>query len=243
MRTLSIRPHNSSDYAGLLHIDKYKTLSEREEACLMALGKVLCDRGVNKRLGVARLHHHFPVFDNELMVERLFPEKGEQVVSPEPSDYNDNNTILPTVFMFEALGVGEQGLVALEYAASSTVSELSLVEKNALVEVGAVIKAMGCEKRLGICIRHGDLQGEQEIALLEDTDESERRNVSRLVPLMGIDPTRTTETRWFFEVPDGYGSMSCSVQPTRICRSWCQANWGSGTHSKGHDTQSGYVHR
>ncbi len=250
MRTLSLRPHSSVDYAGLLHIDNYKVLSEREEACLKAVGKVLCDRGVNKRLGVARLHHHFPVYDGERMVERLFPEKGEQVVSPEPNDdkpcdgESNQNDLLPTVFMFEAIGVGEQGLVALEYAAASTVSELTAEEKNVLVEVGEVIKKMGCEKRLGICVRHGDLQGDKLMTLLEVTDDEARRSICRLAPLTAITPETTTETRWFFDVPEGYGSMGCSVQPTRLCSRYCHTQTGTwGGHSSSHATQSGWVHR
>lgn len=248
MRTLSIRPHNSVDYAGLRHIDNYTSLSEREEACLKAVGKVLCDRGVNRRLGVSRLHHHFSVYDNERMVERLFPDKGEQVVSPEPYDDKpcdgklNQNDLLPTVFMFEAIGVGEQGLVALEYASASTVGALSDAEKGVLAEVGVLIKEMGCEKHLGICIRHGDLQGEKQMTLLEVTDEAARRNVCRLAPMSTVNPETTTETRWFFAVPEGYGSMGCAVQPTRVCVRYCTTNQGSG-HGGGHASSSGNIHR
>lgn len=64
-----------SVYAGIQDIMDVAHFSDAEDGTLMdALGEVLCRYGVADILGIALLHTHFPLNDDEILVEGIYPD-------------------------------------------------------------------------------------------------------------------------------------------------------------------------
>ena len=72
---IDIRAHTKTDYAVLPNIDSpaMEALDDSDWECLDEIGGLLIAKGANDRFGVTLLHSHFPIGDNEIIVEEPRP--------------------------------------------------------------------------------------------------------------------------------------------------------------------------
>jgi hypothetical protein len=69
---IQLRRHNSRDYVALPDIDLTSAgllAVDDDDACLAEVGRCLVEEHVNERFGATLLHSHFPVRDDEILVE------------------------------------------------------------------------------------------------------------------------------------------------------------------------------
>lgn len=69
-------------WSSLEHIDDVRPIDERDADCLEEIRHVLEKHGSLRRFGVALLHSHFGVADDELLLETTDVEKREHWVRP-----------------------------------------------------------------------------------------------------------------------------------------------------------------
>jgi hypothetical protein len=71
-------------YAGLKNIDKVVPRSSEDEPCFRELKSVLQKHGKLSRFGICLLHEHFPVYENERLVEEC--DATTRVLTIQPAE-------------------------------------------------------------------------------------------------------------------------------------------------------------
>ena len=80
-------------WSSLNDIDEVTPLNNTDEDCLQEVYKVLKKHGKQDRLGIALLHKHFDLQDNEIMLEVSDHENRELVTTPVKSDVAGNSNV------------------------------------------------------------------------------------------------------------------------------------------------------
>jgi hypothetical protein len=73
---------NALQWSSLEHIDNVRPIDDSDAACLEEIRLVLAKYGNLRRLGVALLHSHFQLADDEMMLETTDVEQREHWVRP-----------------------------------------------------------------------------------------------------------------------------------------------------------------
>jgi hypothetical protein len=84
MGTLAL---SSMQWADVEHIADVRPIDEDDAACLEAVRHVLAEHGALDRFGIALLHSHFDVADDEMMLETTDAELREHRVRPVKRSY------------------------------------------------------------------------------------------------------------------------------------------------------------
>ncbi len=84
----------------LRHIDNVEPLNDDDEACLAEIRDVLERHGRTQRFGVALLHKHFELNDDELLVEHCDPSTRTLVIRPTNRTSLDETSLVKTIFAF-----------------------------------------------------------------------------------------------------------------------------------------------
>ena len=69
-------------WSRLKHVDDIEPLNDGDAACIAEIRDVLYKHGKLDRLGVALLHSHFPLADDEVMLEETDEEARVQTLVP-----------------------------------------------------------------------------------------------------------------------------------------------------------------
>lgn len=80
---------NALQWSSLEHIDNVRPIDDSDAACLEEIRLVLAKYGNLGRLGVALLHSHFELADDEMMLETTDVEQREHWVRPVKKSYLD----------------------------------------------------------------------------------------------------------------------------------------------------------
>jgi hypothetical protein len=110
---IQLRRHNSQDYVALPDMDLTSAghLAGDDHACLAEIGRCLLEKQANERFGATLLHSHFPVRDDEILVEEA--RTDSQLITLRPvSDVYPN--LVATSVCFEDAG-DPLGLIGLEF--------------------------------------------------------------------------------------------------------------------------------
>jgi hypothetical protein len=73
---------NALQWSSLEHIDDVRRIDDSDAACLEEIRLVLAKHGNLDRFGIALLHRHFQLADDELMLETTNVEQREHWVRP-----------------------------------------------------------------------------------------------------------------------------------------------------------------
>jgi hypothetical protein len=93
-----MNPMTWNDLPDIVDVPK---LEETDEKCLAEVGEVLRKYSKTRRFGVALLHQHFKLRDDELMVEHCNFETRTLVTAPEPASSVISKGYLPTVWRYD----------------------------------------------------------------------------------------------------------------------------------------------
>jgi len=114
MTTVSVSP---MQWATLKDIDDVEPLGEGDYACLAEIREVLKRHGKRERLGVALLHKHFDLDDDELLVE--ITNKEERVLTITPVKNAGEGRLIETIWMLQDDGENRAMLGCQQYCGAN----------------------------------------------------------------------------------------------------------------------------
>jgi hypothetical protein len=178
---LAVRHHNSLDYARLPDIDSTgaSIITSEDQSCLEGIGNYLLQARAHARFGVTLLHSHFPVDDDETLLEEIHYDERAitlRAVSGQPFNAHATNVC------FDACnGRGELRLVGLEFASHETLAGVAPIDssdRDVLMSVMHILRSRNKLNRFGVRLLHDPLNL-GEVPLLETCDPVRRILTSR----------------------------------------------------------------
>jgi hypothetical protein len=99
----------SMQWSDLDHIADVKPIDKDDSACLEEVRQVLQKHGALDRFGVALLHNHFDLAEDEMMLETTDAERREHLVRPVKSTFPEENgfTAQTTIVSFDENGFSQ----------------------------------------------------------------------------------------------------------------------------------------
>ena len=244
---IDIRAHSKSDYAALPDIDSpmMNANDQSDLACLDEIGELLIAKGANNRFGVTLLHSHFPIGDNEIVVER--PHASERKFTLRPLEGCEMEGVDHVAINLQFCSGGDNRAltaIGMEFIRSEALAGVAPVSANdALVlrDVRDVLERRNLLRRFGVSLLHDAIGlGDSEI-LLETCDLSSR---TLHCVAAGRDDDRVSngiETTWSWSVPAVAGATA--PEATRLCRRQCTRvclTPAGGSHQSGGHEPSGH---
>lgn len=238
---IQLRRHNSHDYAALPDIDLTSAgrLSEDDYICLDEVGRRLVQEQANKRFGVTLLHSHFPVRDDEILVEKAHTDQQLVTLRPLAEEYPG---LVPTSVCFEKSGEAF-GLVGLEFTSEEAlagVRPLGAHDRDLLADVHEIVLRHEKIERFGIRLLHDPL-GLGERVLLETCDPQGRVLTCRTTTEADPDFAEAIPTLFQWDAVLLNGSLSAAQGCMQFCKSIRKCSIGrnghqsSSSHESSHD--------
>jgi hypothetical protein len=179
---ITLRHHNSRDYANLSDIDSSDAgiITSDDQACLGDIGSCLLRVQANARFGVTLLHSHFPIDDDETLLEEVHLD--ERIITLRPVRGHPSGAFATSVCVddFDTCN-GELRLIGLEFAshqALAGVTPISSSDSDVLTSVVEILQRYGKTKRFGVRLLHDPLNL-GEAVLLETCDPIRKVLTSR----------------------------------------------------------------
>jgi len=173
---IHIRPHTLRDYAILPDIDSLGmgTLNEGDLACLEEIGELLIAKGANSRFGITLLHSHFPIGDNETLVEQASAGERAFTVRPVADRADSSDDYVAINLQFDAdRNDGILPMIGLEFIRSEALSDIAPVsasDASVLRDVREVLERRNYLQRFGVCLLHDTIDLKKSEMLLETCD-------------------------------------------------------------------------
>jgi hypothetical protein len=127
---------------------------------LKRLALVYCTQKRTRDFGVALLHSHFPVVNNETFLEEI--DALREVITVRPV-CNARPNVLPTSICFDDIAAcsEEVKVVGLEYASKDTlegVTPINELDCGILIRVERILRHLGKMRRFGLRLLHDPLR-------------------------------------------------------------------------------------
>ena len=257
-----MRCANHIDHFRLPEIERpeVRALSAEDLQCLDLAGSTLVEFGLHHRLGITRLHRHFPVHEGEALIEWVPKTADCVVIDVMSKSVLDRRRFTP---LNVSLQLEEDGFVgvASEFASSEEVPEFdweSPEVQPCFQRMGERLNRLGMLNRFGIGLIRNRLPGSDGATLLELTNEEERRLLFNLLPAdYKFDASADVETFWSFrpvqqraEIEAGMvcrweQQTVCRWENERFCRFACRMQTGTPypAHESYHVTEYRNVHK
>ena len=99
----------SMQWSDLDHIADVKPIDKDDSECLEEIRQVLQKHGALDRFGVALLHNHFDLSEDEMMLETTDAERREHLVRPVKRTFPEENgfTAQTTIVSFDENGFSQ----------------------------------------------------------------------------------------------------------------------------------------
>ncbi|SRR5579871_1957425 len=173
---LAIQRHSSRDYAVLPDIDTTDLgiITADDQACLDEVGICLLAAKAHSRFGLTLLHSHFPVHDDEMLLEEVNTDERVITVRPVRVDHS-------SVFATNICHDDADQLVGLEFASYQTLAGVAPIgdsDSNVLTGIVDILRRRAKTKRFGIRLLHDPLELDGNV-LFETSDLARRILSSR----------------------------------------------------------------
>jgi hypothetical protein len=244
---IDIRPHTKTDYAVLPDIDSptMEALDDKDWACLDEIGELLIAKGANDRFGITLLHSHFPIGDNEIMVEK--PNPSERTFTLRPLEGfaagGDDHVAINLQFggSHEDCTLPMVGLEFIRSEELAGIAPVSTSDALVLREVREVLERRNRLRRFGVGLLH-DALGLKESEILLETCDLSTRALHCVAASREDERVRVgVETTWSWLAPAKSGPMEPDA--TRLCRRQCTRiclTPEGGSHQSGGHEPSGH---
>jgi hypothetical protein len=218
---IALRRHTSHDYMALPDIDApgVGTLTEHDKACLNELGFCLFEANANERFGVTLLHSHFPIEQDETMVEEVHVADNVIHIRPVRSPSADLEPI--NISFEESSSEKELPVVGLHFVSSGALDGISPINESdelVLRRLAQILTRNEKLSRFGVRLLHDPLKLNGH-TLVETCDDRNRLLVCRTVSLQDPTLTRSIPTVFQWEkrhAKDAWGaSLTCT--PSQHC--------------------------
>ncbi len=188
-------------FAGLSDILEVKHFRDEEDgACFATLQQVFTRYGMCDRFAVTLLHTHFPVFQNEVLIES--PDLEERIVITEVALSRDVGCVSCSWRLMEK-NSGEHEFVPNQYVALSPQFEgagfhLTSIDNEFFTAVATTLKTHNAERRFGLRFQFPFLRPRLGEYVLERTDPDNRILEFTFENESDFDPASSIETTWVF---------------------------------------------
>ena len=159
---IALRRHSSQDYAAFPDIDapNIGTLTEEDRTCLDEVGDFLLQAKSHHRFGVALLHSHFPIENDETLVEEVQTEA--KLITLRPAS-DERSGLGATSVCFDDVDTpsGECRLVGLEFASGQELAGVSPIDdqdRDVLIGIGRILHHRSKSRRFGVRLLHDPLK-------------------------------------------------------------------------------------
>jgi hypothetical protein len=100
---------NSMQWANLSHITDVRPIDDTDARCLEDVRQVLVKHGAIDRFGIALLHNHFDLAEDEMMLETTDAATRAHVVRPVPASFPEEHgfTAQTTIVSFDEHGLSQ----------------------------------------------------------------------------------------------------------------------------------------
>lgn len=238
---IQLRRHNSQDYVALPDIDLTSAglLALDDHACLAEVGRCLVEEHANERFGATLLHSHFPVRDDEILIEEAHPDP--QLVTLRPVSGACSGLVATSV-CFEDAG-DPLGLIGLEFTSEDALGDVCPLggqDHDVLTHLREILHRHRKIGRFGIRLLHDPL-GLGGRVLLETCDPASRVLTCRTTTEDDPGFAEAVPTLFQWEAGWTHGNLTSgqgcmqfckSVRKCAISRSGHQS---SSSHESSHD--------
>ena len=198
---LTLRRHRSHDYATLPDIDDTDAgvISLDDQVCLDEIGDYLLRAKVHSRFAVTLLHSHFPIDDDEILLEEAHDH--ERTITLQPVRDQPSRAFATNVCFDDGVACGEElRLIGLEFASSQTLAGVVPIndfDQDILLRVYGILLSHGKMKRFGVRLLHDPLNLGGDM-LLETCDPVHRVLTCRSETVVGLVGVQSIPTvfRW-----------------------------------------------
>jgi hypothetical protein len=244
------RSHVRTDYLELLDIELARNLTSAVYQCIDELRDVILKRYLHMDFGVALLHKHFDVSDDEYLVELGERDGWEQVTMPLPSCELPIDQLTPTISRVSLMASGETEIVDLEFGLVDNVTSTTFNTQDSafFIEIADVLNRHSMQNRLGLANR-GAFLGSAEMVVVEHSSTDPRVLFCELQPRAEVDRSQIVTTQWFWQldIENSGTPKSMKQQCTRTCWSvqeqQCVYAPASPLAPTGHTQQYVYRHQ
>jgi hypothetical protein len=238
---IQLRRHNSQDYAALPDIDLTSAghLAGDDYACLDEVGRCLVKERANERFGVTLLHSHFPVRDDEILVEEAHHDQRLITLRPVSEGYPD---LVPTSVCFDGTGDAIE-LIGLEFmfeGALADIRPLGVQDRDVLTHLREILLRHEKIGRFGLRLLHDPLAlGER--VLLETCDPASRVLTCRTTTDDDPDFSEAIPTLFQWDAGWSHGNLTAAqgcmqfCKSVRKCSSSRSGHQSSSSHASSHD--------
>jgi hypothetical protein len=159
---LAMRHHNPQDNAAFPNIDETDAgnITANDQVCLDEIGNCLLRVRAHDRFGATLLHSHFPVENDETLLEEVRADLD--AITLKPVRANTSGLFATNICFDDADSrSGEPQLVGLEFASSRALAGVSPVnnsDRNVLLLIRGILSSHGKTGRFGIRLLHDPLK-------------------------------------------------------------------------------------
>jgi hypothetical protein len=238
---IQLRRHNSRDYVALPDIDLTSAglLAVDDDACLAEVGRCLVEEHVNERFGATLLHSHFPVRDDEILVEEAHTDP--QLITLRPVSGACPGLVATSV-CFE--GAGDPfGLIGLEFTSEDAlagVRPLGGQDRDVLTHLREILHRHKKIGRFGVRLLHDPL-GLGGRVLLETCDPASRVLTCRTTTENDPGFAEAVPTLFQWEAGWAHGNLTTGQGCMQFCKSVRKCaisrngHQSSSSHESSHD--------
>lgn len=241
---IDIRCHDSRDYAMLRDMEgsDVGVLDASDRDCLDEIGALLVRRVAHHRLGIALLHRHFHVTDDEMLVETFNADDRRVEIRPFVHGAFHDDQIAPVTVRFTAVpgDAGRLDLIGMEYLHQSEENRCEAFDASdaaCLADIRRILARRDKLDRFGVRLIHNPVNWRDDEVLFEESDVA-GRVLSFEVGARG-DPRvrKSVETFWVWDaVTTSSGDLIAVTHCPAKCKRFCQKT-GLGHDPRGHDPQ------
>jgi hypothetical protein len=216
---IQLRRHNSQDYLALPDIDLTSAgiLAGDDYACLSETGRCLVEEHANERFGVTLLHSHFPVRDDEILVEEAHTDP--QLITLRPVS-GACSGLLATSVCFEGSGDPLE-LIGLEFTSEDALAgvlPLGGPDHDVLTRLREILHRHRKIRRFGVRLLHDPL-GLGGRVLLETCDPASRVLTCRTTPEDDPGFAEAVPTLFQWEAGRAHGNLTTGQGCMQFCKS------------------------
>jgi len=213
---MKISDYNAEVFNNLNPFHMAKTELAQKKEKIIEIGKILCENGINERVGICLLHNHFNLFDNELLVEQYI---NSNLIELSPRRDCFDQATYPYMWRVIRSDAGEFVWYPVEFTLIK--GDYYLPNNNTLSLIAQSLYVLNLTDVFGISILHREFPPDENTLTLETTD-LERRTLSiQVVSKEVLLDDDVSETLWKFFETDNY---SISGACERHCYSHCVAH-------------------
>jgi hypothetical protein len=220
---LTMRDHDTEDYAALLDMDATDVgvLTDEDRACLAELGQYLVDSGADQRFAVWLLHKHFEPAEGEVFVERALTERRRMETTLIARATRPGPALHPTALRFETVAGAGVGVIGMEFAEPGDLGgakPVGAADEAVLSGLAERLRAHGKLERFGVKLIRNPLDLLEQELLLETCDVSQRELYCDASARSAIPADGTIiETTWRYRLVQGQTKAEVMQDCTAGC--------------------------